>query len=267
MKGILFDLKKYSIQDGPGIRTTVFFKGCPLSCRWCHNPESIKPGSETIRILDRKKCLDLSTTETIHTIGKEVDSSIVLKEIVKDLQFYADSEGGVTFSGGEPFLQPEFLWELLTLCKQEEIHTLVDTCGLVDSVTLMRTAGLIDLFYYDLKIMDSAKHIEYTGADNGLILDNLRLLVEKNQPVEIRIPLIPGITDTFENLNGIVQYLLTLKTVPLVHLLPYNTFVDSKYQKLNQTFNMKDLRRQNEATLLYMQTIFTEEGITCHIGG
>ncbi|MFX1514452.1 MAG: 4Fe-4S cluster-binding domain-containing protein, partial [Promethearchaeota archaeon] len=169
-KGIIFDVKKYAIHDGPGIRTTVFFKGCPLRCWWCHNPEGQKEGLETII----KTQIDKNTLSDNQeeTIGREVSVVEVITEIEKDQLFYDESGGGVTFSGGEPLMQPAFLNALLDACKEKELTTTLDTCGYASWNILKKIKDKIDLFLYDIKIIDNKEHQKYTGVSNNQILSN-----------------------------------------------------------------------------------------------
>ena len=189
MQGIIFDIKHYAIHDGPGIRTTVFLKGCPLGCWWCHNPES---RSGDIFQYKKQEKIEGRIVEQIETIGKNYTVPEVMKEIEKDIVFFEESGGGVTFSGGEPFKQTEFLKELLKCCKKQEIHTCVDTTGYVKTDQLEKAALFTDLFLFDLKHFDDKMHIKYTGVSNKQILENLQLLDEMGKSVQIRYPLIPG---------------------------------------------------------------------------
>ncbi|MCF8243484.1 MAG: glycyl-radical enzyme activating protein [Melioribacteraceae bacterium] len=267
MKGRIFDIKKFAIHDGPGLRTTVFFKGCPLNCLWCHNPEAIlesKPSSleEKFSYYSYKYCGEDDI------IGSEIESSELLKEILKDRIFYEDSGGGVTFSGGEPFNQTGFLYEVLRKCKSECIHTAVDTSGYTKFENLERVYDLVDLFLYDLKIFDESKHIEYTGVSNRIILDNLSRLSELgNKAIIIRIPLIPGITDTKENLIDISQFLVTLNNINRVDLLPYNRLSESKQERYGQKSGLTNLNVQTEKELIELSTFFSTQNLKVKIRG
>lgn len=267
MNGIVFDLKKYAIHDGSGIRTTVFLKGCPLSCQWCHNPESINPAIQEIRIRDRKKCLELSYTETRHVIGKSISSQEIVKEVLKDIAFYEESNGGVTLSGGEPLLQIGYSKELLTLCRKEGLHTVVDTCGYVPFSHFEEVIPVTSLFYYDIKLANNEQHERYTGVPNQLILDNLQVLSSRHKAVEIRIPLIPNITDTKENMKGIIAILQTCPSVKTVHLLPYNPLAQAKYQRLRLQTTLCNLHKQPDTYIQELQEIFHSAEYSCFIGG
>lgn len=227
--GIIFDIKKFAIHDGPGIRTTVFFKGCPLDCWWCHNPESRKLEPETVVKTDSRFC----PPETTEVIGREISVEEVMAEVNKDTVFYDESGGGVTFSGGEPLMQPDFLNMLLSSCKQYSLHTAVDTTGYASYSTISKIYDNVDLFLYDLKLINEEQHRKYTGVSNKPILENLKRLSQNGKKIIIRIPIIPGITDMEENITGIARLLQTLPATPEVNILPYNLIGESKYQKFS----------------------------------
>ena len=218
MNGTIFNIQRFSIHDGPGIRTTVFFKGCPLSCHWCHNPEG---RNFRIEKLNGK------------TVGQKISQSDLMTEILKDRIFYDESGGGVTFSGGEPTAQPQFLMALLNECKKHGIHTAIDTCGNADKALIKQVAKLTGLFLFDLKILESNQHEEFTGMPNKLILDNLSMLLSEKKKMIIRIPLIPGITATIENMKHIGEFLGNFEYKPEINLLPYHRTGESKYEKYN----------------------------------
>ncbi len=247
--GIVFDINKYSVHDGPGIRTTVFFKGCPLNCLWCHNPESKKLAPETTVKITRKKLLSLSYSETKDVVGREVTVDEVMKEIIKDRMFYEESGGGVTFSGGEPMMQPDFLKSLLIKCKELEINTAVDTSGYAGKEAFKKIINYVDLFLFDIKIIDEQEHINYTGVSNKLILENLKYLSEAGKNIRIRIPLIPDITDTKKNLMQIAEVLSSLKNITKIDLLPYNELSESKYKRFDKNNCLKNKKMQPEEKL------------------
>jgi pyruvate formate lyase activating enzyme len=267
-KGLIFDIRKYSIHDGPGIRTTVFFKGCPLRCLWCHNPEGqsfmpepmvrpkrcLKECSEClsaceatalakiadIPVLDINrcttcgKCADVCPTQAIEVVGRRLDVSEVIAEIEKDRIFMDESEGGVTFSGGEPLAQPDFLAALLSLCKKKEIHSVVDTCGFAPREALEKIADKVDLFLYDLKLIDDEKHKKYTGESNKIILENLESLAKMEKRIVIRLPLVPSINDDEENLSQMAEFLRSLKGITQISLLPFHKLGKDKYKGLQK---------------------------------
>jgi pyruvate formate lyase activating enzyme len=267
--GVIFDIKQYAIHDGPGIRTTVFFKGCPLACWWCHNPE----GLEMIQQIDYQKtlcigcgecvaacperalaltpegittnmslcktcgsCVDACVAEARQMIGRTVTSGELMNKIIKDIPFYDASGGGVTFSGGEPLMQPDFLLKVLKECGREKIHRTVDTSGYVDTEILLSVVRETDLFLFDLKFMDPEKHIEFTGKPNHLILNNLKQLARSSVEIIVRIPLIPGINTDDENLDFIGMFLRVLPEIRHVQLLPYHDFQKNKYARLHTEY-------------------------------
>jgi len=220
MNGIIFDLKRFAIHDGPGIRTTVFLRGCPLRCVWCHNPESQGFGIE-----------DFNGPDGVITVGRSVSVDEVMAEVVRDIAFYEKSGGGVTFSGGEPLSQPEFLMELLGRCRGLGIHCAVDTCGYADSEVLLEVAKLADLFLYDLKLVDRDDHLKYTGVDVEVIHRNLRLLCDSGTEIQLRFPVIPGVTDTDDNLAGVQALRESLSRELPIKRLPYHSAAMDKYRR------------------------------------
>jgi len=221
MKGIIFDIKRFAIHDGPGIRLTVFFKGCPLACWWCHNPEGINPGIDG-------------------DIGEEISVHRLMEEIQKEVIFFDESSGGVTFSGGEPLMQPKFLASLLERCRDRDIHTAVDTSGCVPVRIFNSVIDKADLFLYDLKIMDEVEHRKYTGDSNLNVLTNLENLAKKKKSVLIRFPLIPGITDTPANIQGIASFIRDLKSFKDVEILPFHKLAAHKYKKIKKPIRLQD---------------------------
>ncbi len=226
--GTIFDLKRFAIHDGPGIRTTVFLKGCPLACWWCHNPEGRCPTSDCGQPAPPDEDGATNTSKSETTIGRTVTTEAIMDEIMKDEVFYDQSGGGVTFSGGEPMMQLEFLTSLLQECRRRAIHTAVDTSGYVSPEDFDQIYDLVDLFLFDLKLMDEDRHIQYTGVSNRLIQDNLIALVSRGEKVIIRIPMIPDITNTRENLEAVAAFLKPLNNVRRISLLPYNQLGEDK---------------------------------------
>jgi pyruvate formate lyase activating enzyme len=267
MKGIIFDIKKYAIHDGPGIRTTVFFKGCPLNCRWCHNPEGIKGKPETFDIKFKGSGYDLYRYGKKNVVGRIVSADEVMEEIIKDKIFYDQSGGGMTFSGGEPMMQIDFLTALLRECKSAAINSAVDTCGYVPLKDLKRIADLVDIVLYDIKIIDDDLHQEYTGVSNKIILGNLVKLAEWGKTVTIRIPAIPGITDTQKNLGDIADYLSHLKNVKEISILPYNRLAEDKCRRFKLKTKLERLKIQTENEIAVMADLFASRGFSVTIGG
>jgi pyruvate formate lyase activating enzyme len=265
--GYIFDIEKFAIHDGPGIRTTVFFHGCPLECWWCHNPECWQPVVKNKGVQEENRNRGSRFIRKENRAGRLVASDVVLEEIKKDRIFYEESGGGVTFSGGEPMMQMEFLLELLKACKKNGIHTALDTCGHAPLEDFIKIYELVDLFLYDLKIMDNEAHRKYTGVSNELIISNLIMLSRKGNKINLRIPLIPEITDCEDNLDAIVRLVSPLKNIRQVNLLPYNLLSEDKYRRFNITFKMKNCEKQTDDELEKRKELFEEAGFQVKIGG
>ena len=245
----VFKIQKYSIHDGPGIRTTLFFQGCPLSCLWCHNPESqVTPLKTNMEDID-KVAADL------------------MEEIEKDLIFYDDSGGGVTFSGGEPLSQPQLLFKLLDLCREKEIHTCLDTSGYCDAKTLLKAAEKSDLILYDIKLVDETAHKKHTGKSVALVLNNLKLLSKQRANIRLRFPLIPGMTDTNKNIGGIIAFLKENTIYRDIHILPFHKAGEAKYNSLNMKNYLQDTQPPLKEKVLKVKEQFELKGFSVTIGG
>lgn len=263
--GIIFDVKRYAVHDGPGIRTTVFLKGCPLRCRWCHNPESLLPGPEhslragrcagcglciqacrrgaISRVDDRCStdvskcvfcgaCVDACPTGAREILGRRVTVEGLMAEIERDVIFFDQSGGGVTFSGGEPLVQAAFLGQVLRQCKAREIHTTVDTTCYAPWEVIEPISPHVDLYLCDLKHMDSAKHERFAGVSNGLILQNVRRLAQLNKEIIIRVPVIPGVNDDQQNVAATGEFVSSLGGVRRIDILPQNGTARAKIARL-----------------------------------
>ena len=268
--GVLFDLKRFAVHDGPGIRTTVFLKGCPLNCHWCHNPESRYPNPEFMTATGRRYCGSLlgRDGETAdHLVGREVTAEQVVAEIEKDVVFYQESGGGVTFSGGEPLNQPRFLATMLERCRDRGIHTAVDTSGHARWEDFERILSWTDLFLYDLKLVDDTAHRRHIGVTNRIIHDNLTRLHDHGARIHIRVPLIPGITDTADNLDKIGEVVDRLEGVEVVNLLPYNRMGEGKYNRLESTNGNPGFETQSREALEAMRRRLDAVRADVTIGG
>lgn len=267
-KGIVFDIKRFAVHDGPGIRTTVFFKGCPLSCWWCHNPESRdKYPQKSVKHLG----LGGKLFEKEEVTGYQASVAEIVAQVERDRIFYEESGGGVTLSGGEPLHQPEFCIDLLRSLKEKGIHTAMDTTGNSSEDIIRRAMLYTDLFLYDLKIMNDKEHLKYTGVSNNRILENLTGLFKSGNQVIIRFPVIPGITDSKENLAAMADFLspyLHIAISPLeIHLLPYHTIGNNKYKRFNINQLIPTHIKMNPLTLRNLKDQFSKEGFSVKIGG
>lgn len=291
-KGIVFDIKRFAVHDGPGIRTTIFLKGCPLSCWWCHNPESRDGAPQKT---SRHLTLDGNLFEKQEVTGYETDVNTLVCQAESDRIFFEESGGGVTLSGGEPLYQPEFCTELLQALKEKGIHTSLDTTGYTSDEIFNGAIPFTDLFLYDLKLMNEEEHVKYTGVSNSLILQNLKQLFHYGKEVIIRIPVIPGITDNEMNIQTIISFLqsntgnqshpdsafptmvhskLTLpikggntSCPPDIHLLPYHTVAKNKYRRFRMEEKMGETKPSQPQTLSALKISFEAAGFHVQIEG
>lgn len=301
MKGLVFDLKHFTVHDGPGIRVSVFFKGCPLHCLWCHNPESINPGKELMLlpsrcarcgdcvracgygalsqertgevVVDRSRCTlcgdceQVCAREAIQIVGREATVSEIVAEVEKDRAFFEQSGGGVTLTGGEPLFQPEFAEALIDELKARGLHVALDTSGFAPTATFLRIAGKCDLVLFDLKLMDEQKHREFIGVSNELIFNNLQALDSTtNVPIWVRFPLIPGVNDN-GNLEEMVDFLRTLKNVKLVNVLPYHKGGVDKFHRLGLDDKFKVFETPSEESINRVVEYFKAKGFEARKGG
>jgi pyruvate formate lyase activating enzyme len=295
--GRIFNIQRFSLKDGPGIRTTVFLKGCPARCLWCHNPESQKAGPEIVVLAHRciacdacreacpqglarpglpvdaahceacAGCVAACPTEARQLAGRTPSVDDVMREVLRDRLFFEDSGGGVTFSGGEPLAQPEFLRELLVACRSERIHTAVDTCGWAAREDLLALAPLVDLFLFDLKLMDDARHRELTGLPLGPILENLRALGSEHPRIWLRVPVVPGHTDSEQNLAAIADVARDLPGVRQVDLLPYHSTGAQKFARLGRSYALAGLSPPPQEQMAAHRELFEARGLTTRVGG
>ena len=266
MKGLIFSVKRYSIHDGPGIRVTFFMKGCPLNCIWCHNPEGISPFPESVirtdRVGEKEFC-------KIEEAGKYYSIEDVLEILEKESVFISQSKGGVTFSGGEPLFQFEFLLEVLKACKSKGYRTAVDTSGYSPAENFKSIIPFTDLFLFDIKHMDDARHIELTGVSNTCILENYKLLLNSGKEVLARIPVIPGYNDDRDNIERLRQFLSATKTKTLkkINLLPFHKTGSSKYKRFNMPYKMENVIPPSNERMAELKKFFMEVGVKVKIGG
>lgn len=298
--GLVFDIRKFSIHDGPGIRTTVFFKGCPLACMWCHNPEGQSYEPELVErrsrcincgtcllacpeggihlvegypATDRQMCVLCGTcvedcpSEARQIAGRRMSAAQVMEQIERDLPFYESSGGGVTFSGGEPLAQSDFLLELLIACRALDLHTTLDTSGYAPWHELEKVREYVDLFLYDLKIADGQAHLRYTGVSNQQIVQNLRALSSNGHRIIVRVPVVPGITDSHQNMAAIGRLASDMNTIERIDLLPYHPSAEGKYTRLGMDYELAGLSAPDEALLAGLANSIQKFGIKVNIGG
>ncbi len=299
-RGRVFNIQRFSVHDGPGIRTTVFLKGCPLSCLWCHNPEGGSFHPEIVVVENRciecgecvsvcplglpsgvgggwagdkrrcvmcGSCVDACPTEARQIAGRDVWVDEVMEEILKDRVFYDDSGGGVTFSGGEPLAQPRFLTAMLEACRAEGVHTAVDTSGLVSKDRLLDMAALADLVLFDVKLVDAVRHREYTGVSNETILENLRTLGASGCAIWLRVPIIPGINDDPENIEATARLAASLPSVQRVSLLPYHRLGSDKLKRLGSKDALAGVDHPSADRMQELAAYLEATGFTTTIGG
>lgn len=265
MQGLIFDIKRFAVHDGPGIRTTVFFKGCPLSCWWCHNPESRRATLEKITVEHPLNGKSIQSTEIV---GRLMTVAEVMTELEKEKVFMEESGGGVTFSGGEPLQQPGFLTELAWHCREAGIHTTLDTSGYAGRAELEAVLPFTNLFLYDLKLLDDHLHRKYTGVSNKQILENLFFLSVQGAEIRIRYPLIPGINDAPEQLGALATFLEKLpRPVEGIDILPYHALAAHKYEKFGFKYRMKGYHEPSADEVNSAQEFFEQRGVATGIGG
>jgi pyruvate formate lyase activating enzyme len=298
--GIITAIQRYSTKDGPGIRTTVFMKGCTLQCEWCSNPEAISPHPELMvnhgicvhcgdcapacpthafSIIEGSlsfdqsmcdacgDCVTCCPEEALEIVGWEVTKEEVLEEVFSDIVFYEVSGGGVTFSGGEPLLQSEFIRDVASEVVEENIHVAIDTAGNVPWRFFEMVLPYTDLFLFDLKFFDHATHKRHTGVDNRLILENALKLAERGIPVIVRLVILPGLNDSYEEIRSRLGFIQELSNVKQVDLLPYHKLGVAKYERLGKMYPQPDLNPPDQGWLDSLSEEFIDKGYTVTVGG
>lgn len=256
VKGRIFDIQKYSIHDGPGIRTIVFLKGCVLRCKWCCNPESQEFEIQTMMVQDKPKI-----------IGQDISVCEVMKEIMKDMPYYRRSGGGVTLSGGEALCQPEFAVALLKACKEYGIHTAMESTGMADFNIINKYLPYLDLYLMDIKHMNSDKHEEYTSKPNHLILENARKIAESGTNLIIRVPVVPTFNHTKSEIKEIANFAKSLPGVKELHLLPYHRLGLDKYNGLGRNYTLSKVEPLSNDDMEELLNVAKTSGLQCQIGG
>jgi pyruvate formate lyase activating enzyme len=297
LEGTVFNIQRYSTEDGPGIRTTVFLKGCPMRCPWCHNPEGMSPRPELVwyaaRCIGARDCLsacprgaleltprgmridrdrcdacglceEACPAAALEVIGRKRGLEEVLDEVLRDRVFYEKSGGGVTLSGGEPCLQTEFSRELMRRLKEEGVHVALDTCGSPPPATFRELAGLADLVLFDLKTMDPERHRECTGVELERVLANAEWLAEQSKPVWVRTPVIPGYTDSEENIRAIARFIRErMPNVERYDLLAFNNTCEGKYERLDRSFGLAGTGLLEREVMERLHAAALSEGLGC----
>lgn len=298
-KGIISEIERYAIKDGPGIRTVIFFKGCPLRCKWCANPETQRSTYQLMywptRCIGCKQCIlacprqaltwntrgikvDRDTcvscgicakscnSQALTIAGERKSVSEIMEIVMKDYPYYQTSGGGVTFSGGEATSQEDFLFELAKSCKTHNISTCIETCGYAHWSVYEKLLPYIDYFLYDLKVMDEATHVKFTGASNKMILDNFCRLIRSKANVTVRIPIIPGFNNTDKNICSTISFLLKYASGCHIGLLPYHRLGASKYEKLNMNYGLDELAPPSDEEMCQLKQTFESYGFYVTIG-
>ena len=301
MTGRIFDIKRYSIHDGPGIRTTVFLKGCALRCLWCHNPESVDPGPDLMHwparcvrcyacakacpvgaiskdsagavVVDRSRCdlcgrcAEACLYDAMQTVGREMTVDEVVAEAERDRVFYEQSGGGVTLSGGDPIFQAGFAEAVLGACRARGLQTALDTAGMSQNGVLDRLAPLADLILFDLKLVDEARHKAFTGASNAPIIGNLKALVAAGREVWVRVPLVGGVNDDEDNIRRTIALLRSLKTIRRVGLLPYHSGGLDKARRIGKESQFRKFESPSEERIAAIEAAFRASGFDVRRGG
>ena len=284
IEGIVFNIQRMSIHDGPGIRTTVFLKGCPMNCLWCSNPESQKVQPEVASVENRcigcgycakvchkqiieadhgysvanisscdqcMACVNECCMNAKKIVGRKYSSKELYEEIIKDKTFFDSSGGGVTFSGGEPFVQADFLIKMLEVCKSNGINTAIETTGMVDTRKMSDALGYLDQIFFDVKHMDCEVHKKLTDVSNQRVLENLSAISKKHANIIVRVPVIPGLNDSVNNIKKTADYVAGL-SISMLELLPYHNYGENKYLQLGRKYSLSEIKAPTEEHMNYL---------------
>ncbi|MBP3039894.1 glycyl-radical enzyme activating protein [Bacillaceae bacterium Marseille-Q3522] len=298
-KGLVFDIQRFSVHDGPGIRTLVFLKGCPLRCRWCSNPESQQSVKQLMFVerncihckqcimacpqnalsftpafhLDETKCkkcgkcVDVCYSGALEMVGCEQDVEEVMQELEKDQLHYRKSGGGITLSGGEPLAQPDYCKKLLMACKARGWHTAIETTAFTSGTVLEEVLPWLDLVLLDIKHTDDLKHQQFIGQSNQVILKNAQFISSFGVPIIVRVPVIPTFNDTAEEIGDIADFSSSINGVKELHLLPYHRLGENKYRYLQYPYQLKDVSPPSLDKMKNLQKVVERKGLICKIGG
>lgn len=256
VRGRIFDIQKFSVHDGPGIRTIIFLKGCALRCKWCCNPESQSMEIQT-----------MNTPQGAKTIGRDVTVGEIIGDILKDRPYFRRSGGGITLSGGETLLQPEFALALFTAAKENGLTTAIESTGFAKYETIEKLLPYIDVYLMDIKHIDSEKHRSFTSQPNELILENAKKIAQNANKLIIRVPVIPTFNDTVEEIEDIARFTKSLGTVEELHLLPYHKLGEDKYSYLGRNYELKNITTPSDEMMQRLKTTVETCGLKCQIGG
>ena len=299
--GLISRIQKYSTKDGPGNRNTVFLKGCTLDCQWCSNPELIHPHPELLYtssnciscglcidtcphealsydddeliIVDREKCagsgecVEVCPSDALELVGREITVHDLVAELMKDAVFYKTSGGGVTFSGGEPLCQPSFVRRVAEELKKQGVHTALDTAGDVPWSYFEEVLDVIDLVLYDIKMVNRDLHLQLTGQDNDLILENARKLAKENIPIHMRLVIVPGKNDSLDDLTARMDFIKELGNVEQIDLLPYHRYGVGKYERLGMDYPLGETVEYSDEQIEVFRSNIAPFGIPVTIGG
>ena len=295
---MVFNIERYAVHDGPGIRTIVFLSGCSLRCLWCQNPEGIELKPQLAFFPDKctgcmqcflvcpnkaieqvngeivmnwskckrcLKCVEVCPNKARESLTKVITSKEVLEEVIKDIPFYHRSNGGVTLSGGDPLIQIDFVSEILRLCKERGIHTAIETSGFADWDDFLKILKYTDFIFFDIKHMDSKKHKYGTGVSNEKILENIRKVSNLGKNIIIRIPVIPNFNDSEESIKDTVKFVKNMKNIIKIELLPYHKLGVIKYERIGKTYLLKDINPPENSDLIKFKNIIEANDIKCEI--